>query len=159
MSKPLVACRVARIILVILALSLTLAVPASADQPPIKVGLPSFVPGQDTAVTITIPARTKRPVTYDIQIHYDGPWWGGGSGPATARFGSQYWMECFVHTSGCTEWWRGTVSSREVISIPLTTRFGFNGRYANAITIQGTINGQAVNISVAAVSHPPKSRK
>ncbi len=103
-----------------------------------------YVPGQSTYLAIRIPAGA----TYDINFHYGpkytGGWWNGGAGPSTAKYGDQYWMECYS-SSGCTEWWSGTVPATDfdLIVVPLTTTTN-SGTWTNAVQIYGTVNGQPV---------------
>ena len=116
--------------------------PAARRPSQLKLRLRRYTPGDDVELEVIVRGK------YDLQIHYNGTWWGGGSGPPYATHGGeQYWMEC-RSGFGCTEWWRGdTGMKRGKIVIPLTTSTA-GGKFPNAITASGTINGQSVSKSL-----------
>lgn len=138
-------------VLLVFVLAVVTTAPVNADSR-IKARIRPYRAGQDTQLQVRIRNSGRHAIFYDLKIHYgyDGGWWGGGSGPATAVYGNQYWMECNWQ-SGCTEWWRGSIpaKSKETIKIPLTTTQQ-KGNFPEAVVIVGYVNGQHVNISVDA---------
>lgn len=140
------------VFLVVLALVL-LGLPSQAVQADglIHAKMKPFFPGDRTVLHVEVRG------SYDLKIHYWGPlwygWWAWGSGPATAIYGTQYWMECGY--AGCTEWWRATVPghTKDLILIPLETNPTWKGtEHPNAVSITGTVNDREVNLSVSAKS-------
>ena len=119
---------------------------------PVLARLNPYFPGQETKLQVTIQRQKREGTYYNLKIHYDGPWWGEGSGPAWAKFGRQSWVRCSWNT-GCTEWWYGYIppnQANDLIIIPLTTNPNWSGTYRGAVTIFGKVDNQVINISLAA---------
>lgn len=140
--------------IVLLVLLMVLFTGAANADPFARASLKPFIPGEDIDLEVIIKGQGNSGTTYDLQIHYNGAWWGGGCGPAHSDYGNQYWMECH-YIYGCTEWWRGEIPGhdRDTITIPLTTNPYWSGdKYLEAITIKGAVNGQPIDLLVTVKS-------
>lgn len=112
-----------------------------ADSRVLQLRLKPYVPGTKASIEVIV----KNAESYDLKIEYGGLWWGGGSGPASAQCGSQYWMICGPW-GGCAEWWKGMIPphEKEVITIPVTTSL-MQAEFQGGVWISGTIDGQQVS--------------